>query len=125
MTDSLECSDPISPDERLMHLVHRTSGAGRLLRRLLADLAATAGLSDAELLLVWLCTGQSQGWVQVDLAIAVGLSPAQTSGMVERLRQRGLIEMQRLATDRRRQVWRATTTGAATMDAAPHASSSK
>ncbi len=69
-------------------------------------------LSDAELLVVWLCgDAASHGMVQGDLAIAIGVSPALMSGLVQRLLERGLIEMQRSAVDRRRQVWRTTDRG--------------
>ena len=44
-------------------------------------------LSDSELLVVWLCSGG--GRIQVELAAAIGISPAQMSGMVERLRLAG------------------------------------
>jgi DNA-binding MarR family transcriptional regulator len=103
---------PDASDERLLRLVERASGAGRALRRLLADHAAAASLSDAELLVVWLSGDRAgQGMVQGDLAAAIGVSPALMSGLVERLRQRGLIEVQRSAVDRRRQVWRTTEQG--------------
>lgn len=105
--NSLEASD-----ERLLRLVERASGAGRSLRRLLAEHAAAAGLSDAELLVVWLAGDRGgPGMVQGDLATAIGVSPALMSGLVERLRQRGLVEVQRSAVDRRRQVWRTTEQG--------------
>lgn len=97
-------------DGELLRLVQRASSAGRTLRRLLADHAASANLSDAELLMIWLC-GDVHGMVQGELATAIGVSPALMSGMVERLRQRSLLEMQRSLVDRRRQVWRTTEAG--------------
>jgi DNA-binding MarR family transcriptional regulator len=108
----MQQSPPLLPtdDGDLLRLVQRASSAGRTLRRLLADHAAAAGLSDAELLMIWLC-GDVHGMVQGELAMAVGVSPALMSGMVERLRQRSLLEMQRSLVDRRRQVWRTTETG--------------
>src|SRR5688572_23568932 len=103
-------------DQRLLRLVERASSAGRALRRLLADQAASVQLSDAELLVVWLCgEAASHGMVQGDLAIAVGVSPALMSGLVQRLLERGLIEMQRSTVDRRRQVWRTTEAGRAVL----------
>lgn len=81
------------------------------MRRLLAEHAEPLGVSDGELLVVWLCEQDSLGMVQGDLAASVGVSPAQMSGLVERLRKRGLIDMHRSAIDRRRQVWRATALG--------------
>ena len=53
------------------------------LRRRLAEVAETFELSDTELLVVWLCSGG--GRMQVELAAAIGISPAQMSGLVERL----------------------------------------
>jgi len=95
--------------QRLLALVHWTSAASRQLRRRLAEVASTIELSDAELLVLWFCHGGGQ--VQVELAAAIGISPAQMSGLVERLRLRELVAMHRSATDRRRQVWRTTAAG--------------
>ena len=107
--------------DRLLRLVHWTSAASRHLRRRLADVAEGLGLSDTELLVVWLCSGG--GRVQVDLAGAIGISPAQMSGMVERLRARGLVAMHRQAMDRRRQIWRTSAAGQALLSkAAQHLS---
>lgn len=97
--------------ERLLRLVHWTSAASRQLRRRLAEVALAIDLSDAELLVVWL--GRGDGHVQFELASAIGISPAQMSGLVERLRVRGLVAMHRLANDRRRQVWRTSPAGEA------------
>jgi MarR family transcriptional regulator, transcriptional regulator for hemolysin len=96
--------------ERLLALVHHASGAARQLRRLLDELAGTVQLSDSELLVVWMCC-HPDGLAQVALAGAIGVSPAQMSGIVERLGRRGLIAMQRSPLDRRRQVWRTTPAG--------------
>src|SRR5207249_714773 len=98
-----------SQADGLLRLVHWTGAASRHLRKRLAEFAQPFELSDTELLVVWLCSGG--GRIQVDLAGAIGISPAQMSGMVERLRSRGLVGMHRLARDRRRQVWRTTTAG--------------
>ena len=114
---STRCGDQLpQAEERLLRLVEQTSSAGRALRRLLADQAAAVQLSDAELLVVWLCSeASSHGMVQGDLAIAIGVSPALMSGLVQRLLERGLIEMQRSTVDRRRQVWRTTAAGRAVL----------
>ena len=84
--EALALSDPHA--DRLLRLVHWTSTASRHLRKRLAELAKPFELTDTELLVIWLCSGG--GRVQVDLAGAIGISPAQMSGMVERLRSRGL-----------------------------------
>jgi DNA-binding MarR family transcriptional regulator len=100
-----------APPERLLRLAHWTSTASRHLRRRIAEATAALDLSDTELIVVWLCSGG--GRVQVDLAAATGISPAQMSGLMERLRSRGLVGMHRQARDRRRQIWRATLSGRA------------
>jgi DNA-binding MarR family transcriptional regulator len=94
--------------DRLLDLVHWSSAASRQLRRCLGLLAQGASLTDCELLTIWLCLQSEAGLVQGELAAAIGVSPAQMSGIAERLRQRGLIEMHRQTLDRRRQVWRGT-----------------
>jgi DNA-binding MarR family transcriptional regulator len=95
--------------ERLLRLIHWSSAASRQLRRHLAEAAAPFDLSDSELLVVWLCRDADR--VQVELAAAIGVSQAQMSGVVERLRSRGLVAMHRPTIDRRRQVWRARAAG--------------
>src|SRR5438105_3281404 len=105
--------DNDSQADRLLRLVHWTNTASRHLRRRLSEIAGTLELTDNELLVVWLCSGGAR--VQVELAAAIGISPAQMSGMVERLRSRGLVAMHRLAMDRRRQVWRTTSAGQAVL----------
>lgn len=94
--------------ERLLHLIQAADAAGRHLRRWLADRLVRFQLSETEFCVLWLCRDADGhgGRVQGDVAQAAGISPAQTSSLVERLRQRGLIAMQRSAIDRRRQVWR-------------------
>ena len=96
-----------SSAERLLHLIQAAGSAGRQLRRWLAERLARFELTESELQVLWLCS-QSRpggGWVQGELAQAAGLSPAQTSSLVERLRQRGLMAMKRSTLDRRRAVW--------------------
>jgi DNA-binding MarR family transcriptional regulator len=93
------------PLQLLLHL----SATSRTLRRRLADLAARVGLTEHELLAVWLCL--TAGRAQSELATMLGISPAQMSGLVERLRGRGFIELQRPAQDRRRHIWRTSACG--------------
>ena len=97
--------------EQLLRLIHSLSAARGQLRRRLSELAAEFDLSDGELLVVWLCGGADR--VQGELAAAIGVSPAQMSGLAEKLGQRGLVEMNRPARDRRRQVWKTTAAGLA------------
>ena len=107
MLPSEQCS--ASEADALLRLFHWTSQASRHLRRRLAEVAGQFELSDTELLVLWVCSGG--GRVQIELAGEIGVSPAQTSGMVERLHSRGLIAIRRQAVDRRRQVCETTVAG--------------
>jgi DNA-binding MarR family transcriptional regulator len=100
--------------ERLLRLIHWSSAASRQLRRQLAEVAGAFDLTDNELLIVWLCRGT--GRVQFELAAAIGVSPAQMSGVVERLGTRGLVAMHRSTLDRRRQMWQTSSAGRALLD---------
>jgi DNA-binding MarR family transcriptional regulator len=78
----------------------------RQLRRMLADRLNSLGLSDTDFLVLWLChRAEPRGLVQRDLAEALGVSPPQMSGLVERLRQQKLLTSRRCPLDRRRQLW--------------------
>jgi DNA-binding MarR family transcriptional regulator len=69
-------------------------------------------LTDSECLLLCTCESRSPAVVaQHDLADAVGVSAAQMSGLVEKLRRRGLLIACRDERDRRRQLWGLTTAG--------------
>lgn len=72
-----------------------------------------AGLGDAEFRL--LCqlreAAGTVGVSQIELAREIGISTAQTSTLVEKLRRAGLVEGHRPAHDRRRQVWQLTERG--------------
>lgn len=94
-------TNDLSEADSVLRLVHWTSSASRHLRRRLAEIAGRHDLSDTELLVLWISSSGSR--VQVELAGEIGVSPAQMSGIAERLHRRGLIEMRRQAVDRRRQ----------------------
>jgi DNA-binding MarR family transcriptional regulator len=99
--------------ERLLNLIQAAGTAGRHLRRWLSDRLARFELTDSEFQVLWLCSHSRPcgGWVQGELADAAGISPAQTSILVEKLRQRGLMAMKRSTIDRRRAVWQLLTQG--------------
>lgn len=110
--DSLEA-------ERLLQLVFRLGVASRTIRRRLAGLAGQFDLGEHELLVLWQC--RTGGRAQSELAVALGISPAQVSGLVDRLREEGLLELQRQDQDRRRHVWRLSLAGRQRlMQAMPH-----
>ena len=104
--------------ERLLSFVLAAGAAGRTLRALLEKRVQGFDLTEAECLILWLCATRAQhtGSSQQDLATAVGVSPAQMSSLVERLRKRGFMEMTRSPIDRRRQVWRLLAQGEKLLD---------
>jgi len=95
-----------------LQLVLHIGTAARALRRRLALLIAPSQLSEQEFLVLWLVSDAAlpqRG--QGELAEAMGVSPAQMSGLVERLRARDLLQFERSGSDRRRQVWLLTAAG--------------
>ncbi|MFO0884245.1 MAG: hypothetical protein U0894_08665 [Pirellulales bacterium] len=98
--------------------------AHQLLGNTLTQLASKHGLTTSELLVVWLCTREAEslpdrngdaaresGWVQNDIAAALAFSPAQTSSVVDKLQQRGLLSIARSQNERRRQICQTTLQG--------------
>lgn len=107
-----------SPPQRgpsdLRGWIERILAAGaisRAGRRRIADQAAGAELSDQEFLVLWLCADSPACRGQNELAELLGVSAAQMSNLVERLRRRDLLQFERHVTDRRRQVWQLTAAG--------------
>ena len=97
-----------------LQLVLQIGAAARGVRRRLATQIAASELSEQEFLVLWLCDDAALAHRgQGELAEMVGVSPAQMSGLVERLRTRDLLKFERCGNDRRRQVWQLTTAGAA------------
>ena len=107
-----EASADASTTERWAHIVQQTSLCGRQLRRVLAAFAVPWNVSDTEFLLLWACNqALENGLRQNDLAHKLGVSPAQMSGLVYDLRDRGLLTFERPQHDRRRQVLKITGQG--------------
>lgn len=91
---------------RLAQLAQATSLCGRGLRRAIHERTRNLGLTDADLLVLWSCARRGDlGVAQSCLAREAGLSAAQTSGLLDRLRQTGLVSAHRPSGDRRRQLW--------------------
>jgi len=103
----------------------RTIAAGRQASKQLATFLQSFGLSEAEFRLLWLLraaeetlpeknclteSGRNQP-DQKQLALLLGLSPAQVSALVERLQTKKLILGSPTPEDRRRQLWRLNTRG--------------
>ena len=100
-----------------LELVQAVSLCGRQLRKALAEVAAPHQLSDTEVLILWACCGTtSVGLGQHELAALVGISPAQLSGLVDRLSAQDLLIGRRPAHDRRRQYWRLSEPGEEMME---------
>lgn len=97
--------------------------AGKLAARLLGAWVRELGVSDSEFRLLWQLERELNAATesaasrkplppdQAMLAERLAVSPAQMSGMVERLSAEGLIEPDRSTKDRRRQAWRISLAG--------------
>ncbi len=93
-------------------LIQHAYLAGRQLRRLLGQATARFHLCDSEFLVLWTCQQATPAGVpQGDLTGLLCLSPAQLSSLVYDLRDRGLVQVERPAEDRRRQLLRTTPEG--------------
>jgi len=79
----------------------------RGLRVRLAAEATRFGLAGTELELLWACAqAPRQGYSQGELAQILAVSPAQISGLVERLCAAGLLQCLAAEGDRRLRLWR-------------------
>lgn len=100
----LAIMDDLFDASRLALWARSLQACQRALRQLLAERLTAIGMSETEFLVLWACHGAgAEVAIQGQLASLVGLSPAQLSAMVERLRVRGWIEAYRTPDDRRRQ----------------------
>lgn len=105
------------PALRWAALVALATVTARRLRASLAEQIAKHGLGESEFALLWACYRpasqrlETEGLTQIELAQMLELSPASVSGLVEELRQAGLLAGARSTVDRRRQVWHLTEQG--------------
>ncbi len=101
-----------TPAARWAQIAQSASRCGRQFRRAIAECVARRDLSDTDFFVLACCSrAGASGASQTDLAGSIGVSAAQISGVVDRLRGRGLLAAQRNDTDRRRQHWRLTESG--------------
>lgn len=108
----MAATDPDFHLRSWLQLLLLVGAAARGARRLLAEQVAASELSEQEFFVLWLCNDAELAHRgQGELAEAVGVSPAQMSGLVDRLRRRNLLQFERLGRDRRRQVWQLTPAG--------------
>jgi DNA-binding MarR family transcriptional regulator len=102
---------------RWVALAQRMLACARALRDELASQAADWPVNEQEFLLLWGChEAPPDGISQSELAGRLAVSPAQVSGLVERLRCGRLLESRRAEHDRRRQLWRLTPEGRVMLD---------
>lgn len=108
--------------DRLIQLLQSITRCKQSLKAHLASAAQPHDLSDSEFHLLWsFLPASASAASQNDLAAWLGVSAAQVSSLVERLRKKGWITGQRTATDRRRQVWQLTPAGRAVVEAVSQA----
>jgi len=99
-----------------MRLSERLAHCTKSLQENWSRQAAAHGLGHWPMVVLWACHQQAgQPPSQGDLAELLGVSSAHISGLVEQLRQQGLLEGRRDPADRRRQTWRLTAAGQTTM----------
>jgi len=98
----------------------RQAVAGKLALRAIAVWVEAVGVSETEFRLLWLLFQQDRGDAskstaldQAELAERLAVSAAQVSGVIERLRQRELVDRVPDVSDRRRQLWRLAAAGKA------------
>ena len=90
----------------LMELAQELALCQRQLWSLLMECLRPWKLSYTEFVVLWICERATvRGVPQKDLVTATGVSSAQISGVVERLRRRGLLAAERGPQDRRQQLW--------------------
>jgi len=93
------------------HWVNSLLLMARQLRRDLGQKLAPLGISENGFLLLWQCAQRVDGASQSQLAAVLGVSPAQVSGQVDKLKTLGLLICHRPPNNRRTQVWRITAKG--------------
>jgi len=104
--------------DRWIELLRQILVCGRMLREAISRRAGRRGLGQREFFLLWVChQAHSLGIGQNELADAMAVSAAHVSGLVERLRRKGLLRGRRDPSDRRRQLWRMTLAGENTLKA--------
>jgi DNA-binding MarR family transcriptional regulator len=89
----------------------RLIAAGRSTARRLDSLVRDYDLNEAGFRLLWTLKKKPAFLDQKQLADELGLSAAQVSSLVERLRMHELIEARTAPGDRRRQPWKLTSSG--------------
>ncbi|MEE9603187.1 MAG: MarR family winged helix-turn-helix transcriptional regulator, partial [Thermoguttaceae bacterium] len=108
--------EPSSLARQWVELAQRMLVCARMFRNELGQRAGRWQLSEPELAMLWTCReAPTEGFSQTELAQRLAVSAAGVSGLVEQLRGAGLLEGHRTTPDRRRQFWKLTPAGEATL----------
>jgi DNA-binding MarR family transcriptional regulator len=109
--------EPGPPAARWLELAEQLTICGRLFRGVLSPLTERRRVSESLLSLLLVCrSAPPEGLAQTHIASVLAISPASVSLQVEQLRAEGLLKGHRVASDRRRQLWRLTEAGAALLE---------
>jgi DNA-binding MarR family transcriptional regulator len=103
--------EPPIESTRWLGLLTQLRRVHGVMRESLGRFLAESPLHETEFLLLWQLANAPEPLAQKQLAPSIGVSPAQVSGLLERLRAANLIVGQRDPLDRRRLCWQATATG--------------
>ncbi len=103
--------------DRIVNQACVTAVAGRRAVRTIGQWSECLGLAESELQILW-CVRESvhTGIDQTTLSAALAFSPAQVSGCVEKMRERGLISHHQVPGDRRRRLWQLASGGRAVLE---------
>ena len=95
-----------------MQVFLRVSSCERVQNQQFANAARPRGLTSAEFSILYVCATYHDDTIpQNEITRQIGISAAQTSGLLEKLRGRDLIQSQRLSNDRRKKIWLLTDRG--------------
>ena len=99
-------------ESTLIEAIQRLHGLNRQFKNIFSEQLKPSQLTDTEFLVMWWCyQAEGEPMVQGELAGQIGLSPAQLSGIVDRLNKRSLLHLTRSTRDRRCQLLQLTPSG--------------
>ena len=108
-------------ESTLIEAIQQLHGLNRQFKNIFSEQLKPSQLTDSEFLVMWWCyQAEGEPIVQGELAVQVGLSPAQLSGIVDRLNKRSLLHLTRSTRDRRCQLLQLTPEGIQSIQNALH-----
>lgn len=108
--------DDRTPECTMIDVIRQLHACSRQLRNMFSEQLRPVQLTDSEFLLLWICSQSGeQPTIQGQVVSWIGLSPAQLSGLVDRLYKRGLLSLERSDHDRRCQLLALTDSGNAAL----------